>query len=324
MNVHAMAVRLFGLAVLLPMVGSASAQADYPNKTIRIIVPYAPGGSTTWTSRLVGEHLTTVWGEQVIIDNRPGAGTVIGTEAAVRSRPDGYTLMYIGSAIASNHTLMKTPYDALKDIAPIATVSNYETLLVVHPSLPVKTVKEFVALAKARPGELNYATSSFGGATSLAAVLFNGAAGIKTQAIPYKGAGPAVVDLLGGQVQFFFGVPVNLVTHVKTGMLRPLAVSGAKRLSALPDVPSLAEVGYPSVSLATWQGIGAPARTPKAIIDKVSAEIARLVALPETQKKLDAQGFVPYYNTPEQTAELLKNDIVRFAKIIKEGKLKVQ
>lgn len=309
-------------AVMTVSAGGAFAQQDYPNKTIRIIVPYAAGGSTTWTSRLVGERLTQVWGEQVIIDNRPGAGTVIGTEAAVRSRPDGYTLVYIGSAIASNHTLMKTPYDALKDIAPIATVSNYETLLVVHPSLPVRTLKEFIALAKARPGELNYATSSFGGATSLAAVLLNGAAGINTQAIPYKGAGPAVVDLIGGQVQFFMGVPVNLVSHVKTGRLRAIAISGAKRLSALPDVPSFAEAGLPSVTLATWQGIGAPAATPKAVIDKISAEIEKLVALPETHTKLDAQGFVPYYNNPEKTAELLKADIVRFAKIIKEGNLK--
>lgn len=317
-------VRLLCSAVSLGLAGGVFAQQDYPNRPIRYIVPYAAGGSTTWTSRLVGQRLTEVWGQQVLIDNRPGAGTVIGTEAAVKSRPDGYTLVYIGSALAANHTLMKTPYDALKDIAPIATVSNYETLLAVHPSLPVKTVKEFIALAKARPGELNYATSSFGGATSLAVVLFNGIAGIKTQAIPYKGAGPAVADLMGGQVQFIMGVPVNLVIHVKGGRLRALAISGDKRISALPDVPSFAEVGLPGVTLPSWQGVAAPSGTPKDIIDKISAEIEKLVAMPDTRQKLDAQGFVPYYNNPEKTAELLKYDIVRYGKIIKEGNVKVQ
>jgi tripartite-type tricarboxylate transporter receptor subunit TctC len=154
----------------------------------------------------VGQRLTEAWGEQVIIDNRPGGNTIIGTQAGVRSKPDGYTLMYIGSALCSNHTLMKTPYDAIKDIAPIAIVSSYENLLAVHPSLPVKTLKEFIALAKARPGELNYATSSHGGSTHLAAALLNSVAGIKTQQIPYKGGGPDVTDLMGGQVQFFMSV----------------------------------------------------------------------------------------------------------------------
>jgi len=302
----------------------APAQKDYPNRPIRYIVPYSPGGSTTWTSRLVGQRLTEAWGEQVIIDNRPGASTVIGTELAVKSKPDGYTLVYIGSALCSNHTLMKTPYDAIRDIAPIATVSSYENLFVVHPSLPVKSVKEFVALAKRRPGELNYATSSHGGSTHLAAALFNLVAKIKTTQIPYKGGGPAVIDLLGGQVQFFFSVPVNVVAHVKSGRLRALAVTGDQRIGTLPDVPSFAEVGYPDVSLATWQGLGAPAGTPKEIIDKISAEVAKLVAAPETKEKLATQGFEPYYNNPEQTAALVKRDIDRFAKIIKEAGIKTE
>jgi tripartite-type tricarboxylate transporter receptor subunit TctC len=302
----------------------APAQKEYPNRPIRYIVPYSPGGSTTWTSRLVGQRLTEAWGEQVIIDNRPGASTVIGTEAAVRSKPDGYTLLYIGSALCSNHTLMKTPYDAIRDIAPIATVSSYENLFVVHPSVPVKSVKEFVALAKRRPGELNYATSSHGGSTHLAAALFNLVAKIKTTQIPYKGGGPAVVDLMGGQVQFFFSVPVNVVANVKAGRLRALAVTGKERIAALPDVPSFAEVGYPEVSLATWQGLGAPAGTPKEIIDKISAEVAKLVAAPDTKDKLAAQGFEPYYNNAEQTAALVKRDIDRFAKIIKEAGIKTE
>ncbi|MFH1602438.1 MAG: tripartite tricarboxylate transporter substrate binding protein [Pseudomonadota bacterium] len=324
MNAHAFGVRLLAATFLISLAGGVFAQQDYPNKPIRIIVPYSPGGSTTWTSRLVGQRLTEVWGQQVLVDNRPGASTVIGTEAGVKARPDGYTLIYIGSALAANHTLMKTPYDARKDIAPIAIVSSYENLFAVHPSLPVKTLKEFIALAKARPGELNYATSSHGGSTHLSAVLFNLEAGIKTQQINYKGGGPAVVDLLGGQVDFIMAVPVNIIGHVKGGRLRGIGITGDKRLSALPDMPCFAEAGLPSVTLQTWQGFGAPAGTPKAIIDKISAEIQRFVAMPETKKKLDSQGFVPDYSNPEGTAKLLDRDINKFAKIIKEGGVSVE
>ena len=313
---------LLAAGLLAAYSAPAPAQKDYPNRPIRYIVPYSPGGSTTWTSRLVGQRLTEVWGEQVIIDNRPGASTMIGTDLAAKSKPDGYTLVYIGSALCANATLMKTPYDAIKDFAPIATVSAYENVLVVHPSLPVKTVKEFIALAKKRPGELNYATSSHGGSTHLAAALFNLVAKIKTTQIPYKGGGPAVIDLLGGQVQFFFSVPVNVVTHVKNGRLRAIGVTGDQRIDTLPDVPSMAEVGLPEVSLATWQGLGAPAGTPKEIIDRIAAEVGKMVAMPEIKTKLATQGFEPFFNGPDKTAALVKRDIDRFAKIIKEAGIK--
>lgn len=304
---------------------SVLAQQDYPNRPIRYIVPYSPGGSTTWTSRLVGDRLVEVWGQQVLIDNRPGANTVLGTAAGVKSKPDGYTLIYIGSALCSNVTLVKDlPYDAVKDIAPIATVSSYENLFAVHPTLPVKNVKEFVALAKRRPGELNYASSSHGGSTNLAPQLFNLVANIKTTQVPYKGAGNAMSDVMGGQVQFIMAVPVNIVTHVQNKRLRALAITGDQRLSALPDVPSMAESGFPEVTLKTWQGLGAPAGTPKAIIDRIAGEVQKLVAMPETHKKLDAQGFVPYFNGPEQTGEIIKRDIDRFAKIIKAAGIKYQ
>jgi len=298
------------------------AQQDYPNRPIRYIVPYAPGGSTSFTARLVGQRLTEAWGQQVLVDNRGGANTIIGTEAAVRSKPDGYTLVYIGSVLATNHTLLKTPYDATKDIATIATMASYENLLVVHPSLPVKTLKELIALAKARPGQLNYGTSSHGGSTHLAVELLNILAGIKTQQIPYKGGGPAVADLVGGQVHFIMAVPANVVAHVKSGRLRAIAVTGEARLSALPDVPTFTEAGLPGASLQTWHGIGAPAGTPKIIIDRISAEIAKLVATADAKEKLDAHGFVPYYNNAEQTAALLRSDIARFAKIITQANIK--
>jgi tripartite-type tricarboxylate transporter receptor subunit TctC len=325
MHVKSLTVCCIGSAVLIGLTGAASAQQDYPNRPIRYIVPYSPGGSTTWTSRLVGDRLVEAWGQQVLIDNRPGANTVLGTAAGVKSKPDGYTLIYIGSALCSNVTLVKDlPYDAVKDIAPIATVSGYENLFAVHPSLPVKNVKEFVALAQRRPGELNYASSSHGGSTNLAPQLFNMVAKIKTIQVPYKGAGNAMIDVIGGQVQFIMAVPVNIVTHVQNGKLRALAITGDKRLSALPNVPSMAESGYADVTLNTWQGVGAPAGTPKAIIDKIAAEIQKLVAMPETQKKLDAQGFVPYFHGPEQTAEIIKRDIDRFGKIIRAAGIKYQ
>ena len=324
MNGYAFAVKLVGSVIFMGVASGAAAQQDYPNRPIRLIVPYSPGGSTTWTSRLVGQRLTEVWGQQVIIDNRPGASTIIGTEAAVRSKPDGYTLLYIGGALATNHLMIKTPYDARKDIAPIANVSSYENLLAVHPSLPVTTVKQFVALAKARPGQLNYATSGYGGPTHLLPVLFDTVAGIKTQAVNYKGGGPAVIDVLGGQVHFIMGVPVNLIQHVNSGRLRAIAIAGDQRMKALPNVPSFAEAGYPGVSLPNWQGVGAPAGTPKIIIDRISAEVEKLVAMPETRDKLDAEGFVPYYRNAQGTAELLNTNIAKLAKIIKAGNIKVE
>jgi tripartite-type tricarboxylate transporter receptor subunit TctC len=320
-KVRTLQLRTASFAIFTSLTGCALAQQDYPNKPIRFIVPYAPGGSTSYISRLVGQRLTESWGQQVIIDNRPGANTMIGTQMAVKSRPDGYTLLYIGSALAGNQTLAQAPYDAIKDIAPIATVASFECLLVVTPSLPVTTLKELIALAKARPGQINYASSSSGGVTHLAPELFNSVAGIKTQHIPYKGGGPAITDLVGGQVQFMMSPPINVVGHVKNGRLRAIAISGESRLATLPQVPTFAEAGLPGVSLQSWQGVAAPAGTAKVVLDRISAEVAKLVALPETHEKLELQGFVPYYNNAEQTAQLVKGDIIKYGKIIKDAKI---
>jgi len=314
--------RLVAFAGAIGFAGCALAQQDYPARPIRYILPYAPGGSTGFTARLVGQRLTEAWGQQVVIDYRAGANTVLGTEIAVRSKPDGYTLVYIGSVLAANHSLLKTPYDATKDIAPIATIAGYENLLAVHPSVPARTLKELIALAKARPGELDYATSSHGGASHLGVELLNATAGIKTHQIPYKGGGPAAAALLGGEVHFILAVPINILSPVKSGRLRAIAVTGESRMRALPDVPTFTEAGVPNVSLQTWHGVGAPAGTPKGIIDRISAEVAKLAAMPEAREKLDAQGFVANYNNPEQTAALLKADIVKFARIIKAANIK--
>ena len=193
-----------------------------------------------------------------------------------------------------------------------------------HPSVPAKTLKEFIALARARPAQLNYATSGYGGPTHLVVILFNMVAGINTQAINYKGGGPAVADVMGGHVHFVMAVPVNVMAHVKNGRLRAIALAGDKRMKALPDVPSFAEAGYPGVSMPTWQGVGAPAGTPKAIIDRITAEVEKLVALSDTVEKLELEGFVPYYRNPEQTSALLNAHIERVGKVIKAGNIKIE
>ncbi len=302
----------------------ASAQADYPNKPIRYISPFPPGGSTTYIARLIGQQLTEAWGQQVVVDNRGGANTVIGTQAAASARPDGYTLVSLGSTLAGNYWLVKTPYDPLRDIAPIATVSSYENVLVVPPSLPVNTVEDLIALAKAKPDQLTYGTSSIGGPTHLLAELFNVVASVKTRHIPYKGGGPAVVDLMGGHIHFFFSNPINVAAQIRSGRLRAIAVTGQSRVGTFPDVPTFAEVGLPAMTLTNWQGVGGPAGIPRPIIDKLSAEIRKLVTLPDTKEKLNAVGSEPYYNNPEQTAALIRVDITRYGKIIKDAKIKVE
>ncbi len=322
MNARRSRARLLGWLVLSAFAAGAAAQQDYPNKPIRYISPFAPGGSTTVIARLVGQQLTEAWGQQVVVDNRGGANTIIGTQLAVTSRPDGYTLLSLGSTLAGNHWLAKTPYDAVKDIAPIATVSSYENVLVVPPSLPVNKVDELIALARAKPGQITYGTSSTGGPTHLLAALFNTVTGIKTLHVPYKGGGPAVVDLMGGHIHFFFSNPVNVAAQIRSGRLRALAVTGRSRVGTFPDVPTFIEEGLPAMTLTNWQGVGGPAGIPKPIIDRISAEIQKLVARPDTKEKLNALGSEPYYNNPEQTAALIKSDIAKYGKIIKDANIK--
>jgi len=235
--------QLVGWLVLSAFGAGAAAQQDYPNKPIRYISPYAPGGSTSVIARLIGQQLTEAWGQQVVVDNRSGANTIIGTQVAINSRLDGYTLVSLGGILAGNHWLAKTPYNALKDIAAIATVSSYENVLVVPPSLPVKSVADLIALAKAKPGQITYGTSSFGGPTHLLAELLNTVAGVRTLHVPYKGGGPAVTDLMGGHIHFFFSNPVNVTAQVKNARLRPLAVTTARRSPVLLKVPTVAESG---------------------------------------------------------------------------------
>jgi len=312
------------LSVLLLWPAMGFAQAGYPAKPIRMIVLFPPGGSTTIIARLIGQKLTDSWGQQVVVDNRGGGNTIIGSEAMVKATPDGYTLLHVTSTHTINPSLLKTPYDAIRDFAPVATLVGTETLLVVNMQLPAHTLQELIALAKAKPGQLNFASSGSGTTNHLALELFSILAGIKMQHIPHKGAGPAIIDLVGGQVQLFANNALPLTPFVKTGRMRALAISGNQRLRALPEVPTFTEAGLPGFSGNSWQGVMAPAKTPKAIIDKLSAEYARILRQPDVRDTLQKMGAEPMPGSPEQFAALIKADLVRYAKLIKDAKIRLE
>ncbi len=302
----------------------AQAQTHYPAKPLRLIVPFVPGGSTTIVARLIGQKLTDAWGQQVVVDNRGGGNTIIGSDAMVKAAPDGYTILHVTSTHVINPSLLKTPYDAVKDFAPVATMVATETLLVVNPSLPANNLQELIALAKAKPGHLNFASSGSGTTNHLAIELFSIMAGIKMQHIPHKGAGPAVTDLIAGQVQVFTNNALPLTPFVKSGRIRALAVSGETRLLSLPDVPTFTQAGLPGFDVKSWQGILAPAKTPPAVIDKLSREIGRILRAPEVRDTLLVMGADPLVSTPQQFSALIKADLVKYAKLIKDAKIRLE
>ncbi len=316
-------VPILAAASLAALCSFANAQQSYPNRPIRFITPYAPGGSTTVNARLVGQHLTERWGQNVIVDNRPGGNTVIGTELLAKSPPDGYTILLTPSTHSILPMLMKTPYDPVKDFAPVAGIGISPQVLVVNPGVPANTVQELIALARAKPGQLNFASSGAGGPTHISGEMFNVLAGVKTQHIPYKGGGPATIDLIGGHVQMFYSVPINVIGHVQSGKLKAIAVSGKSRVNALPQTPTFAEAGLPGFDIVTWNGVVAPAGTPKAIVDKLSAEIGALLAMPSTRDKLAGMGTAPLILTPEAFAAMIKSEIGMYAKVIKAANLRI-
>ena len=319
-------LRVFALATVM-LAGLASAQqpaTTYPAKPIRLIVPYPPGGSTDPLARHFGPKLTEAWGQQVIVDNRPGGNTVIGTEAVAKAAPDAYTLLLFSISLAVLPSLTPNlPYDITRDFTGVAALSVTPNVLVVHPSLPVHTLQEFIAFARARPGQLNYGTSGVGGAIHLSTELFNLTAGTKLRHIPYKGSGLVVTDLIGGQIHLSFQTPIAVIPHVRSGRLRALAVAGENRLPALPQIPTFAQGGLPGYDYKAWFGILAPAGSPKDAIDKLSSEIVRIVHLPETKERLLNQGMDPFVQTPAQVTALVKADVAKYAKIVKSANIKI-
>ncbi len=325
MNAMTAVARAFVMSAIIAMAAPATAQHSYPSKPIRLISPYGPGGGNDTMARLIGQRLTESFGQQVIVDNRPGANTMIGTDIVAKSRPDGHTLLFSGiNTFTINALLAPTPYDSVKDFAPIATLASSEMIMVVSPSVPANTLPELIALAKAKPGALNYATSSAGGAGHLVGELFKMTAGVNIQHIPYKGSGQALTDIMGGQVQISILSPVSTIPHVRSGKLKGIAISGESRFPALPQVPTFAEGGLPGFEAKVVYGILAAARTPKDIVDKLAGEIARIQRIPDFKEKLASQGVEPYILGPDKFAALLRSDMAKYARIIKVANIKLE
>lgn len=319
------AMRLMSIGILIGVFGGpVAAQQAYPSKPIRFILPYPPGGSTSTLARLVGQKLTESWGQQVIVDNRGGASTIIGTETLVKSAPDGYTILLVATTHVINPLLLRTPYDAIKDFAPVATLGRREVVLVVTPSVPANNLQELIALAKSRPGQLNYGTPGAGGIIHVVTELFQMMAGVKMHHIPYKGTGPVLTDVMGGHIQLYFSPPSPVISLVKSGKLKAMAISGETRLGALPEVPTFTEGGLPGYNVASWHGVLAPAGTPKEIITKLSTEITKILRMPEINEKLASEGVEAFISTPEQFAALLKADMAKYARIIKTANIKLE
>jgi tripartite-type tricarboxylate transporter receptor subunit TctC len=308
-------------AFLLIGTGCASAQS-YPTKPVRIVVPLAPGGSTDVLARLVAAKLSEVWGQQVLVDNRAGAGTMIGAEHVARSAADGYTLLMVTSAFAVNFSLMqKVPY-RFADFVPLSDVAQTPNVLAVHPSVPAKNVKELIVLLHASPGQMTYSSGGVGGSTHLAGELFKLLAKVDMVHVPYKGGGPAVTDLVGGQVTMTFGNLTTVLPFSKTGRLRALAVTSAKRSPALPGVPAMAEAGVPGFEAATWNGLLAPAATPKDIVAKLNADIVKVLNMPDTREKLASNALEPIGDSSAAFGQHILNEIERWARVVKAAGLK--
>jgi tripartite-type tricarboxylate transporter receptor subunit TctC len=311
----------FCAAFLIAVASGVHAQT-YPSKPIRWIVPFPPGGSTDLLARIVGQKLTESWGQQVVVENRGGAGGTLGAGEAARAPADGYTLL-MG---AIHHTIAtsvypKLPYDFQKDLAPITVVAIVPNVLVVNPSVPANSVKELIAYAKANPGKLTYGSAGTGTAHHLIGEQFNAQAGVNIVHVPYKGSAPAVADLIGGQVSIMYDTVASCLPHVKAGKLRPLAVATAKRASALPDVPTIAEAALPGFEVTTWFGALAPAKTPQEIVIKLNAEIVKILNMPDVKKRLAEAGAEPVGNTPEEMAAQIKRETEEFGKIVKQAKI---
>jgi len=304
---------------------SAAGQQTYPNKPIRLIVPYAQGGASGAVANLVSQKLSEAWGQPVLIVNRPGGNTVIGSEAVAKAAPDGYTVLLTSTSHVTLPSLLSTlPFDSIKDFSPVATLASGVVVLVVDASVPATNLKDFIAYAKLKPGQLNYGTAGAGTTTHLASELFNIMAGVKTQHIAYKGSGAVITDLLGGQIQLAFQPVVSITPHVASGKLKALASSGEMRAAALPLVPTFIEAGLPGYEVKYWYGILAPVGMPKDLVNKMSDEIAKILAMQEVKNLLTSQGMDPFVSSSEQFAALLRADMDKYAKIIKTADIKAE
>lgn len=320
-----MMLRRWLLATALLCFGSmpfAAWSQPYPSKPIRIICSFPAGGGTDFLARAIAQKLTERWGQPVVVDNRPGGNGSIGATAAIKAAPDGYTL-YVGSSdhlVLAPNLFTNLPYDTTKDLVPIVSIANQYVVLVVHPSLPANTVAEFVALAKSKPGELNYSSSGNGTVTHMGGELFQYSTGVKLAHIPYKGSAPAITDLIAGQdIKLSFAAMASIVPHIKSGKVRPLAISAPRRSPALPDVPTGVELGYPDFIAYSWNGIFAPVGTPPDIIRKINAEVVSILKSQDVVERFSAVGVDPTGGTPEEFAASIKVDLEQAARVIKRA-----
>ena len=304
---------------------TAYAQQPYPARPIRIISPFAPGGGNDVISRTIAQKLTENVKQQVIVENRPGANGIIGTEAAARAAPDGYTIVLIPSGHAVNASLRrKLPYDSIRDFTPITLVGSSPLILAVHPSVPAKSVKALAALARARPGQMTYGSAGIGSSGHLGGALFETLTGVKMVHVPYKGMGLAITDLMAGHISLVFGTSASVMPHVRSGRLRALATTGAKRSPALPDFPTVAEAGVPGYEAGLWYGFVGPARIPGDIVRRLNAEIVAVLKSPEVHDRLASQGVDATPSTPEEFGKLMVTDLERWAKVVQRAGIRAE
>ncbi len=321
-------IGFFAAMIAASFLGTAvqaqSSNDAFPNKPIRFVVPFPPGGGNDILARALAPKMSDILGQQVVVDNRAGAGGNIGADFVAKSTPDGYTIVIASNQVTMNPWIYsKLPFDIAKDFAPVAQVASVPMLLAIHPDVPAKNLKELIALAKSKPGSLNYSTPGLGTPQHIAFEVFNYDAGIKVTHVPYKGTTPSIVDLIGGQVQATIGTMASLEQHVKTGKVRPIAVSTPKRSPVMPDIPTIDEGGLTGYNVPLWYSVLAPANTPKDIVAKISAAIRDALQDPQTKAQLVRQGFVESYLNPQQMADLIKQDLAYWQRAIKNIGLKL-
>jgi tripartite-type tricarboxylate transporter receptor subunit TctC len=295
------------------------AAQNYPTKQIELIVPFVAGGTTDNIARVIAHRFTESWGQTVIVSSRPGGGSTIGTAAVAKAPPDGHTLLVTTLAFSVNPALQKLPYDPVKDFAPITELASLPLVLVVHPSVPVTTLKEFIAYSKSSPTGLDYASSGAGTSTHLAAEMFKSVTGTKLVHVPFKGNAEAMNAFLGGHIKIYFALVPAVLQHIKAGTLRAIAVTTEKRLPYLPDVPTIAESGFPGFEMNSWQAAFAPAGTPKEIVNKINAEIVRMLNTPEVRDRISLEGADPVGSTPEEFSKRLASELTKWAKVVKDS-----
>ena len=308
-------------ALTLPIGAAPGMAQTYPSRQIELVVPFVAGGTTDTVARFISQRLADQWGQPVIVSNRPGGGSSIGTNIAARAAPDGHTLLVTTIAFAINASLQKQPYDAVKDFTAISELSTIPLMLVVHPSLPVNNLNEFIAYSKTQPAGLDYATSGPGTSTHLAAEMFKAMTGAKLVHVPFKGNAEVINALVGGHVKVHFALTASTLQHVRNGTLRVIAVTTEKRLPDLPDVPTIAELGYPAYEISSWQGVFAPAGTPKDIVDRLNREIVAMLKTPDVHARITKEGAIPVASSPDEFSARFRNEVEKWAKVARSAGL---